>query len=143
MAAYRSGLISSSKVDLLVSLSHADQDSLLATAKKIDIAELRRLVDSAKKHGARATLSNPALPAVAGVSMRSLVSSVVALTEQVQRAIDGKLVFEGESKHDALRALDALVKKTEKLAGIQRSALGYVKAISKKGPDSKGHRREA
>lgn len=130
--AHEKGELSPSKVDLLVKLSAPDQDLLLTVCKTRELSEIRPLVEAAQKRGARAVMLDLEDSREEDKRLKPLIRAAASLSAAVQDALESKLVFEGDSKHDSLRAMDELAQRIAKFTSFQRSALGYVKAISRK-----------
>lgn len=131
------GTLSPSKVDLLISLSHTDQDLLLPLAKDCDVSEVKDLVDQSKKRGAKAVVLTVQEVKKEDPRLKPLIRDAMRLREHLQEALENRLALEGDSKHDSLRALDDLEKTIQKFSRFQRAALGYVKAILRKGDQRK------
>jgi len=136
-AAREKGDLSPSKVDLLVTLPAHDQDLLLPLARKKDVKELRSVVDAAKRRGAKAVVLDQADTHEEDPRLKPLIRSVENLSEEIQSALENRLAFEGDMKHESLKALGELAKRIEKFTSYQRSALGYVKAIVKRGSEKR------
>lgn len=135
--ARETGKLSPSKVDLLVTLSPADQDLLLPLAQKKDIRELKSVVEAAKRRGAKAVAMVHADSREEDPRLKPLIRSAEKLSEEIKMALENRLTFEGDGKHESLKALSELARRIERFTDFQRSALGYVKAIVKKGSEKK------
>jgi ParB-like chromosome segregation protein Spo0J len=135
--AREAGLLSPSKVDLLVTLEAKDQDILLPAVKGADLAEVKDLVDQAKKRGARAVVLDLGEVKQEDQRLKSLLKDALKLSEMLQEALEERLTLSGDAKHDSLRSLDELSKRIQNFTSFQRSALGYVAAISRRGDERK------
>jgi ParB/RepB/Spo0J family partition protein len=129
--------LSPSKVNLLVSLDPYDQDTLLPAVKNLEVAEVRSLVEQAKKRGAKAVMLDFEEIKAEDPRLKPLVRDALKLSQAIQEALEERLTLEGTSKHDSLRALDLLQQRIMKFTSFQRAALGYIKAISRKDGQTK------
>lgn len=136
------GVLSPSKVDLLVTLEHTEQDILLPFVKDCDVSEVKDLIAQSKKRGAKAVALTVQDVKKEDPRLKPLVRDAIRLAEQLQDALESRLTLEGDSKHDSLRSLDKLEQTIQKFTSFQRAALGYVKAISRKGDQRKIIRQE-
>jgi ParB family chromosome partitioning protein len=135
--ARENGVISPSKVDLLVTLDHTEQNLLLPFAKDSDVSEVKELVAQSKKRGAKAVVLDLQEVKKEDSRLKPLIRDAIRLSQQFQEALESRLTLDGDSKHDSLRSLDELEKTVQKFTSFQRAALGYVKAISRKGDQRK------
>lgn len=129
--------LSPTKVDLLVSLSSKDQDLLLPVIRNKEVSEVRTLVEQAKKRGAKAVVLDLEELKEEDPRLKPLIRDAMKLSERIQEVLEERLSLEGSSKHESLRALDQLQQRIIKFTSFQRSVLGYVKAISKKGGETR------
>ena len=131
------GILSPSKVDLLVTLDHKDQDILLPIVKNLDVSEVKEMLTEVKKHGAKAVALTFEEVKQEDPRLKPLIREAIKLSQALQEALEDRLTLEGDTKHDSLRALDELEKRIQKFTSFQRAALGYVRAISRKGDQAK------
>jgi len=131
------GTLSPSKVDLLVTLDHKDQDILLPLVKTRDVSEVKEMLARVKKQGAKSVVLNLQEEKQEDPRLKPLIRDAIRLSQLIQEALEDRLTLEGDSKHESLRSLDELEKRIAKFTSFQRAALGYVKAISRKGEQRK------
>jgi ParB/RepB/Spo0J family partition protein len=136
------GSLSPSKVDLLVTLDHKDQDILLPIVKDLDVSEVKDLLVEVKKHGAKAVALDLEEVKKEDPRLKPLIRDAVRLSEAIQEALENRLTLEGDSKHYSLKSLDELEKRIQKFTSFQRAALGYVKAIVRRGDEKKVIRQQ-
>lgn len=137
-AAREKGELSPSKVDLLVTLSHQEQDLLLPFAKKKDIGEIKSIIAETKKKGVKSVALSLHGTAEEDRRLKPLVRDIKNLSEKISEALKAQLILQGEGKHESLKAIDELGKVVSRFADFQRAGLGYVRAISRR----EGHARK-
>lgn len=126
-----------SKVDLLVTLEPKEQDLLLPFVKKIDLSETKTLIEKTKKVGAKAAVLYLQEERHEDPSLKVVLREAERLEDLLDDAIREEMVFRGDSKHESVKAMEALSRTLEKFLSLQKAGLGYVRAISRRDGDRK------
>ena len=131
------GELSPSKVDLLVALEPSEQNILLPAAKERDVGQVKALVDDAKRLGAQAVVyalrhANEEKP-----ELRAFLKDVERLTATIKELIKEEKPFCGENHREKLGKVEELSKQLSRFMNFQRSSIGSVRAIVRRGGEQK------
>lgn len=133
--ARETGAIPPSKVDLLVMLSPKDQEIMLPIVKERDLAETKLLIEQAKRRGARAVKLILEETIQEHPELKKLTVEVEELSDMIKQYINDGLVFKGEERWQKIKSFDQLAKQLDRFINYQKSKMGHVRAILKRGDD--------
>jgi ParB family chromosome partitioning protein len=132
--------LSKSKVDLLVALPQDEQNLLLPVVSKQDVSQSKKLIEEAKRIGAKAAVlyfkdehgeeeDHPEL--------KVLVKEAGRLHGLITHALEQRRVFNSKAKFRSVKQLEALSSKINEFVDYQKAALGETIAIRRRGSEQK------
>lgn len=133
--ARESGAIPPSKVDLLIMLSPKDQEIMLPIVKNRDLNETKLLIEQAKKRGAKTVKIILEETIEEHSELKKLTKQVDELSDILKKYVSDGIVFKGEQRWQDIKAFDHLAKQLERFINFQKSKMGHVKAILRRGDD--------